>query len=295
MINPEDPIRANLRISCTKDEAVAKLIGWLKGFIRRDNNEISERGISETELPHLHTLAMSLGDQLNVLRETARQELIKANDTDEDRHKLYEAVEKYDELINKSATYFLDIDDEIEKVELSVLKIDHEATQKFGVTHIKLRSLDKWARAKYGIKILEESNSNIETSLTPESQSILGDLSRRLNEIPLPTGWTNKPTIKIKTSSTQVLQLEDLQALESTKPWMAIDPRDPEPEQQWFTPARYFARQLIKDDSTLLIKRSLLTQKTVQSLTSVGIYKRGGVLPFDPETIKKALSNVSLG
>jgi hypothetical protein len=77
--------------------------------------------------------------------------------------------------------------------------------------------------------------------------------------------------------------------------WLIADPRDPQPVQDWYTPARYFARQLVKDDSTLLTKRHLLAGKVVQSLTNVGIKKRGGIKPFFSSTVLKAFSNVSLG
>lgn len=78
-------------------------------------------------------------------------------------------------------------------------------------------------------------------------------------------------------------------------PWNIKDSRDPKPEQPWYTPARYFARQLVREDSTLLTKRNTLANKVVQSLTNAGIKKRGGKKPFDPGTIKKALSNIDLG
>ncbi len=82
---------------------------------------------------------------------------------------------------------------------------------------------------------------------------------------------------------------------EQEKPWLIPDPNDPIPELLWYIPARYFARNLIKDDSTLLIKRNTLANKIVVSLTNVGINKRGGKKPYSPVTIKKALSNVLLG
>lgn len=79
------------------------------------------------------------------------------------------------------------------------------------------------------------------------------------------------------------------------KPWEIVDPKDPLPEQHWYTPARYFARQLIRDDTTLLTKREILADKVVQSLTGAGIKKRGGEKRFSSGTILKAFSNVSLG
>ena len=79
------------------------------------------------------------------------------------------------------------------------------------------------------------------------------------------------------------------------KPWLVADPKDPTPEQHWYTPARYFARQLIKDDSTLMRKSLMLADKVSKSLAKVGIYKRGGVRPPAADTILKAFSNVKLG
>ncbi len=90
-------------------------------------------------------------------------------------------------------------------------------------------------------------------------------------------------------------QKQSVQQDNDINPWDTLDPRDPDPKQPWYTPARYFSRQLVRDDPTLLTKRDILVAKVVQSLTNAGIKKRGGINPFSPGTIKKALSNVSLG
>ena len=80
-----------------------------------------------------------------------------------------------------------------------------------------------------------------------------------------------------------------------TEPWLEPDPKDPKPAQGWYTPARYFARQLVREDSTLLTKRDLLAQKVAKSLEAAGFLKRGGIKPLDPSTVKKAFSKVTLG
>ena len=90
--------------------------------------------------------------------------------------------------------------------------------------------------------------------------------------------------------NTSKVQPEPTSSIE--KPWLIIATQDPVPLQPWFTPARYFARQLIIEDSTLLTKTDLLSQKVVQSLARVGINKRGGKKIFKPGSIKKAFSNV---
>lgn len=79
------------------------------------------------------------------------------------------------------------------------------------------------------------------------------------------------------------------------KPWLIQNPDDPYPDHPWYTPARYFARELVKQDSTLLTKRELLAKKVAETLKNAGILKRGGKSPLDPATVKKAFNNVKLG
>lgn len=79
------------------------------------------------------------------------------------------------------------------------------------------------------------------------------------------------------------------------KPWLAVDQKDPSPAHPWYTSARYFARKLVFEDSTLLKKKSILAAKVSKSLSDVGIKKRGGCKPFDGSTVLKAFSKVILG
>lgn len=76
------------------------------------------------------------------------------------------------------------------------------------------------------------------------------------------------------------------------KPWQIADPNDPDPELPWYISARYFARQLVKDDSTLLVKRNLLAEKVAHSLYAAGFTNRSKK-QYDPGTVLKAFSNVS--
>lgn len=98
-----------------------------------------------------------------------------------------------------------------------------------------------------------------------------------------------------QTAPATTMQAESVAQSEDPKPWLIADPKDPVPEQHWYTPARYFARQLVKDDSTLLVKRNMLAQKVADSLKSAGYKKRGNKLPLSYGTVLKALSNVILG
>lgn len=78
-------------------------------------------------------------------------------------------------------------------------------------------------------------------------------------------------------------------------PCWTPDPKDPPANQLWYTPARYFAKRLIKENPGLLLKRKILAKKIVEEFDSLNIKKRGGVHSFDPATILKALSKVKLG
>lgn len=79
------------------------------------------------------------------------------------------------------------------------------------------------------------------------------------------------------------------------KPWLIANHNDPAPAYPWYTPARYFARQLVKDDSTLLVKKNKLAEKTAASLAGVGEFKRGKKKePLSAGTVLKSFVNVTL-
>jgi hypothetical protein len=108
---------------------------------------------------------------------------------------------------------------------------------------------------------------------------------------------TNQPAIATSvihshSTPTQNLPPTVIPKLAPLNPWNVADPKDPSAVQSWYTSARYFAREQIRNDATLLTKRDLLAKKVAQSLSAVGIYKRGGKLPLSETTILKAFSNV---
>ena len=107
----------------------------------------------------------------------------------------------------------------------------------------------------------------------------------------IPTTETASNTDHAEPKSVQDVETN----MHTEKPWLVHNTDDPEPRQSWYTPARYFARMLVEEDSALLTKPSILASKVADSLKKVGINKRGGKKPFNPDTIKKALSNISLG
>lgn len=114
-------------------------------------------------------------------------------------------------------------------------------------------------------------------------------------------GWTLPKELKVFLKSLDNLPVSNAkQKLNSDtkkkkdKDWLSVDPRDPEPKLDWYVPARYFARQHLKENKTLLVKRRILADKVSASLKVAGVFKRGGKKPFAPSTILKALSNIDL-
>jgi hypothetical protein len=79
------------------------------------------------------------------------------------------------------------------------------------------------------------------------------------------------------------------------EPWLIVNPADPKPDQPWYTPARYFARKLARDDVTLLSKPDILADKVLKILTKHGVHKRGDKPFGSSDTIKKAFVNVKFG
>lgn len=156
MFNAEDDVIPKLEASCTKEVAVAKMLGWLQGTIRKRVIDVSEHGISADQMPHLLQLQGSLEEHLLELRNNASAKFIKAAEDEapldiiEEKEK---AVFECDNLINLAAIYLQDITEELAKGDGFLLNIDQEATKKSGTTYITLNSLKVWALKKYGIAI----------------------------------------------------------------------------------------------------------------------------------------------
>lgn len=79
----------------------------------------------------------------------------------------------------------------------------------------------------------------------------------------------------------------------NTKPWLIANKNDPIPVYDWFTPARFFARELLNQNPLLINNKDILALKVNELFKKYEIKKRGGKKDFDPSTIKKAFSNVN--
>lgn len=163
-------VNIDLSTSCTKQQAVMKLLGWSKDIFTSTQIYVSETGLWLDQLPSISHHTLNLEDELKQLHEIARQEYLQAfppeaftTDFDPEKHiesadvfekliEKQEALEEVKALIVRARKFAMDIDEELDKGERSLLRTDTAATQKSGVTHITLRSLERWKDVFYAAK-----------------------------------------------------------------------------------------------------------------------------------------------
>ena len=256
MLTTEDDILIKQETSCSKEEAIAKLLGWMRGPLRRKYVEFTPGWISEDQLPYLYSLEGTVQAHLQDLRTTEHAAYHQAAIIDmEDviAEEKRQSVARIDGLILNAARYLREIESELDRGDASLLKIDHEATESTGVIQLTLSSLDRWSHQQFKFSIFE-----------PPSLP------------PVPEIVAEKPTSY------------------HVEPWLTVKEGDPDPKEPWYTPARYFARELVRADITLDKPKKTLAVKVVDALADAGIKKRRGVGKFDSATILKAFSKVKL-
>ncbi|NMM15470.1 MAG: hypothetical protein HHJ17_18280 [Rhodoferax sp.] len=187
MITAADEIFIDFSTSCTRNVAVAKLLGWMQGPIRRKVIDVTEDGISEDQLPYIHTMDEPLEDQLLELREAAQKRLYEAFEaddelkTDESKKVFSDAADEVDRLsqkIYKAAQYFRDIDDELARGDECELRVDKTATKTLNDPYIALSSLDLWAIKKYEFSIFSlEGSAPTIVEVTKKIRQRQGDVN----------------------------------------------------------------------------------------------------------------------
>lgn len=175
MINPEDEVTVNLRTSCTRDEAVIKMFGWMQGPIHKIDRATND---PLGQMLQLGEFKGSLSEALQKRREAARQALIDAADAGADGLEVLDkeyAVKQIDLLIVDAMNRLYDIDAEIAKGQESALVKDLNATDKYGEDHLTLRSLDAWTRSVYAISILGQDYESPPTNECVEAGAVISD------------------------------------------------------------------------------------------------------------------------
>lgn len=173
IMNPETDVIINIQTSCTREEAVAKLLGWSRGRYFPRSVQVTEHGIDVVDLEKVAQFDGSVQEQLAAIYEKARSEFIDAAEAGESHETLALLEVRVHEcraLVDRAADYFLDLDDELSSPE--TLRIDRMRTERDGQIYITLRSLVEWSKKKYSIDIMNAPKVDDEKHhLDPEEYS----------------------------------------------------------------------------------------------------------------------------
>ena len=166
MINPLEPSISDLRTSFTRDEIVAKLLGWLRGPIFPMYTMVDGEDFTEEQLIHMPTLEVSLQDHLSQLLEKARRDYLQCA-VDDAPYDVADVKEKEFErislLIQDAYKFISDIDHEISLGNaLSALKEDPVASDSETIFYT-LKSADEWTQKNFGISIKNYSKPGTES------------------------------------------------------------------------------------------------------------------------------------
>ncbi len=254
--------------SCTQEDAVRYLMYWIE-HISIPFYALPEHPTSE-DLDFYNDF--SAFTEMRVNEENAEADYLEAKYEKLSPKDIAGKLAEFEEcksMLSKSQIYLCYIIDELAKSGHSALRIVPATSEKPQSLFITSISLMEWAIELQG----RQHNKSVAEAYIPSEA-------------------------KNKISSKQVImqpQEPDNQINTDHKPWLIPDSRDPEAEYKWYIPARFFARELVRENPTLANKRELLATQVANLLKNVGINKRGQKKPFNPNTILKAFSNVSFG
>lgn len=176
IMNPETDVIINIQTSCTRDEAVAKLLGWSRGRYFPRSVQVTEYGIDVVDLGKVAQFEGSVQEQLVAIYERARSEFIAAAEAGESHDTLSTLEDKVHgcrALVDKAADYFLDLDDQLATPDM--LRIDRMKTERDGQVWITVRSLAEWAKTKYGIDIMKvQQDGDGQSGVESEQEEYLG-------------------------------------------------------------------------------------------------------------------------
>lgn len=171
MLPMSEDFLIDLSPSCTKEQAVLRLLGWGTETIKKKYITMNQSGQVVIEKGEISSTTIELHE---LLTETYQEALRRFEDavpkdpTEDEMEKIINEhgprIEEAEAFIQEAHNYLMDITDELAKND-SALRIDQEASAKTGSTCITIRSLDEWAAKRY---------QKPEFSSTSENEKSLG-------------------------------------------------------------------------------------------------------------------------
>jgi hypothetical protein len=216
MIYHDEPTKFDLRTSYSIDESVAKMLGWMHGRDRVETAVQDKYGPIPRHLPHLYSLQHSLETHLQMLLDRAKHEynealhenviaklyaenesavdaslvLIAADVIDNEK---YDQISHWNKVTEKALNYKRMIQEELDKNDSPELEKDQLTTNESGIVHIKLNSLNEWAK-QFGVDIIDAPEGLVEVSSIQKSDpkkrrhdSLSAELEQILNVMQKPT------------------------------------------------------------------------------------------------------------
>lgn len=156
-MDPDVDIVLDLRLSCTEEEAVAKMIGWLRGPVTKKYVRVTEYGIPSEDMPFMTTLDAPLEEYLYEAHVQARRALLDAIGEERPKQEIdrcEKQMAKVRDLITTAHKYWAALRDELQKGPASVIALDAETSSRTDEPHYTLASVDRWARGALGISVL---------------------------------------------------------------------------------------------------------------------------------------------
>lgn len=162
MIRGDHGAYSAIKASCTIDAAVATLLDRTRSAPLRDNVDAKDDQCSAASVSTPPWVNSELERELLEMRELAREMLRQATTAyetgDETANGLSECqadAQYYEALVPKAKRYLQDIAAELGNANDCSLQVDTHETDRTGKLHLTLGSLERWARNKYGIEILD--------------------------------------------------------------------------------------------------------------------------------------------
>jgi hypothetical protein len=316
MIKPEDEVEMVVDRNYTKDEIVAKLLGWMQGADRLKfaHPNKANTGIIADHVAHMPALRFPVKDQLIALREEAQESLWAvsdmieaaelANDSEAYNAAIHLIAEKdaaiaaCEALINKAAQFIQNVDDEIGKGDDSAFEIFLPVHENAKEPLYTVNSVEQWSLKKYGLSVVDFENSATLAEEFREKNAAV-DENYLAQQSVFPT--TNQTWTPIDLVQTQVTTSKygpfvsdyPISSAASDLNRYLHDPKDPAPVEEWYPAARYFARKYIAEHPKQEIAKLSLAPEVAKLMAEAKIFHTGNT-PYGARTIRKALNNVKL-
>lgn len=169
MIPMSEDFLIDLSPSCTKEQAVLRLLGWGTETINKKYIHMNTKLEVLTDMKEISPAAIDLHELLTDTYQEALQryeDAVPKDPTEEEMEKILDEhgprIEEAEAFVERARNYLMDITDELARP-CGDLRIDQEATVKVGSTCITIRSLEAWAEKRWP-KPEESSTSENEKS-----------------------------------------------------------------------------------------------------------------------------------